>query len=236
MIFMDLLDKLNHEQRKAAMHTEGPLLLIAGAGSGKTRVITHRIANLIEKGVSPFNILAITFTNKAAKEMKQRVNELSPRGNEVWVSTFHSMCVRILRSHINNLGYENSFTIYDSDDSESVMKSVVKELNLYDKMYQPKSVLGIVGRYKDQLKTPLDIKKEAETDFRLENYAMIYETYQKKLKNNNALDFDDIIFKTVDLFKSKPEILEKYQDRFHYIMVDEYQDSATRCAMKSCAA
>lgn len=227
---------LNENQRKAVLKTEGALLIIAGAGSGKTKVITHRIAHLIEKGVSPFNILAITFTNKAAKEMKERVEKLIEKGDEVWISTFHSTCVKILRINIEKIGYSSNFNIYDSDDSERVIKSAVKELNLSEEIFNSKKVLNKIGRYKDKLKNPIDVKKIAEHEYEESKYAMIYELYQKKLKSNNALDFDDIIFRTIDLFRMHPDVLERYQNRFKYIMIDEYQDSATRCVMKSYAA
>lgn len=223
----DKINSLNPMQKKAVLSTEGPLLLLAGAGSGKTRVLTHRIAYLIEKGVRPFNILAITFTNKAAREMKERVEAITPRGNEVWVSTFHSTCVRILRREIDKIGYSNQFSIYDSDDSERLIKKILKELNVSDKMYPPKYVISVIGEQKDNLVTPEEFSKKTDNDFRLKKVAQIYEIYQARLKDNNALDFDDLIFKTVELFVQRPDILEKYQDRFLYIMVDEYQDTNT---------
>lgn len=219
------LKTLNDMQRQAVLTTEGPLLLLAGAGSGKTRVLTHRIAYLIENGVKPWNILAITFTNKAAREMKERVAAITPQGDEVWVSTFHSTCVRILRREIDKIGYSNKFSIYDADDSERLIKDILKEHNISDKVYQPKMVMSQIGGQKDRMHTPEDFMKEVEKDFRMRKVADIYAIYQERLKENNALDFDDLIFKTVELFKKRPDILDKYQERFRYIMVDEYQDT-----------
>ncbi len=219
------LSKLNDKQREAVLHTEGPLLLLAGAGSGKTNVLTHRIAYIISKGVLPFNILAITFTNKAAKEMKNRVSALTKEGEDVWVSTFHSMCVRILRQEIMRLGYDRSFSIYDTDDCERVMKNIIKELNVNDKQYPYKSVLHEIGRAKDELVSPEIYEKNVASDYRKSVYAKLYTAYQKKLKDSNSLDFDDIIFKTVEIFNKFPDVLEKYRRRFKYISVDEYQDT-----------
>lgn len=219
------INSLNDMQKKAVLTTEGPLLLLAGAGSGKTRVLTHRIAYLIDKGVRPFNILAITFTNKAAREMKERVAAITPRGDEVWVSTFHSTCVRLLRREIDKIGYSNKFSIYDSDDSERLIKDILKENNISDKVYPPKMLMSQIGGQKDRMNTPEDYMKEVERDFRMRKVADIYAMYQNRLKENNALDFDDLIFKTVELFNKRPDILDKYQERFKYIMVDEYQDT-----------
>ena len=219
------ISTLNDMQKQAVLTTEGPLLLLAGAGSGKTRVLTHRIAYLIDKGVRPFNILAITFTNKAAREMKERVSAITPQGDEVWVSTFHSTCVRLLRREIDKIGYNNNFSIYDSDDSERLIKDILKENNISDKVYPPKMLMAQIGGQKDQMHTPEDYMKEVEKDFRMRKVADIYAMYQSRLKDNNALDFDDLIFKTVELFKTRPDILDKYQERFKYIMVDEYQDT-----------
>ena len=221
----DKLKTLNDMQRQAVLTTEGPLLLLAGAGSGKTRVLTHRIAYLIENGVKPWNILAITFTNKAAREMKERVAAITPHGDEVWVSTFHSTCVRILRREIDKIGYSNKFSIYDADDSERLIKDILKEHNISDKVYPPKMIISQIGGQKDQMHSPEDFMKEVEKDFRMRKVADIYAIYQERLKENNALDFDDLIFKTVELFKKRPDILDKYQERFRYIMVDEYQDT-----------
>lgn len=225
MSIEEKLNSLNDMQRKGVLKTEGPLLLLAGAGSGKTRVLTHRIAYLIEKGVNPWNILAITFTNKAAREMKERAAAITPRGNEVWVSTFHSTCVRILRREIDKIGWSNQFSIYDADDSERLIKDILKELNISDKMYPPKYVQSVISSQKDTMTSPEEFASETEKDFRLKRVADIYRIYQKRLKDNNALDFDDLIYMTVRLFEERPDILEKYQERFRYIMVDEYQDT-----------
>ena len=226
---MSIYASLNPQQKEGVFHTQGPVLLLAGAGSGKTRVLTHRIAYLIEEeGVNPWNILAITFTNKAAKEMRERVDALVSFGAEdIWVSTFHSTCVRILRRHIELLGYQSSFTIYDSDDQKSLMREVCKYLNIDTKQFPERNLLSTISRAKDELKTPADFEEENQYDFRGKKVAQVYREYQKRLKENNALDFDDLLFKTVELFQFHPEILEKYQDRFRYIMVDEYQDTNT---------
>lgn len=223
----DRINTLNPMQKQAVLTTEGPLLLLAGAGSGKTRVLTHRIAYLIENGVRPFNILAITFTNKAAREMKERVAAISPKGDEVWVSTFHSTCVRLLRREIDKIGYNNQFSIYDADDSERLIKNILKEMNISDKVYPAKFVSSEIGRQKDELIGCEQYAKNVEKDFRMKKVAEIYVAYQQRLKENNALDFDDLIYMTVELFKKRPDILDKYQERFRYIMVDEYQDTNT---------
>lgn len=224
---MSIYDTLNREQKEAVCQTDGPLLLLAGAGSGKTRVLTHRIAYLIdEMGVKPWNILAITFTNKAAGEMRERVDGLVGFGaDQVWVSTFHSLCVRILRRHIDRLGYGNDFTIYDTDDQKTVMKSVCKSLNIDTKMYKEKALLGVISSAKDKLVGVREYELDAAGDFGKAVYARAYREYQETLKKNNALDFDDLLVKTVELFQSCPEILDSYQERFQYIMVDEYQDT-----------
>jgi len=224
---MGLLDKLNPVQREAAMIIDGPLLLLAGAGSGKTSVLTHRIAYMVEQGVAPGSILAITFTNKAAKEMKERVGKLVPQGGDIWVSTFHSACVRILRREIGKIGYDNSFTIYDSDDQEKLMKNVLKELSFNDKLFPPRSMLGAISAQKNELIGPEEYAVLAGDDFKMKKIAQVYAAYQHKLRQSNALDFDDIIFKAVELFVSLPEVLARYQSRFHYVMVDEYQDTNT---------
>ncbi len=224
---MDLFSGLNPMQKEAVLTTEGPLLLLAGAGSGKTRVLTHRIAYLIEKGVSPFNIIAITFTNKAAREMKERVEKLVSENSGVWVSTFHACCVRILRREISKIDFDNSFTIYDADDAERLIKLVIKELNINDKQFPPRTVMGIISKLKDELVTPAVYEKQTEGDFRMSIIAKAYKLYQKRLKESNALDFDDIIFKTVELFLSRSDVLNTYQERFRYIMIDEYQDTNT---------
>ncbi|RXE58121.1 DNA helicase PcrA [Acetivibrio mesophilus] len=226
---MDLLKDLNKEQKEAVLHIDGPLLVLAGAGSGKTKVLTHRIAYLIqEKNVHPANILAITFTNKAAKEMRERIDRLvEDVGNSIWVSTFHSMCVRILRRDIEKIDYDKSFVIFDYTDQQNVVKDCLKELNLNEKNYPPKSILEMIGRAKDELITPDSYLKMYSGDFRMEKVARVYELYQKKLKQNNALDFDDIIMLTIKLFVDNPNVLDYYQRKFRYILVDEYQDTNT---------
>lgn len=226
---MSIYDTLNPMQKEAVLHTEGPLLILAGAGSGKTRVLTHRIAYLIdEKEVNPWNILAITFTNKAAGEMRERVDALVGFGAEsIWVSTFHSTCVRILRRYIENLGYTTSFSIYDSDDQKTLMKQVFKTLDIDTKQYKERSVLSIISSAKDKLISPEEFLLNAGQDFRQKKVGEIYKEYQNQLKKNNALDFDDLIVKTVELFQNNRLVLEHYQERFRYIMVDEYQDTNT---------
>ncbi len=226
---MSIYDSLNEQQKKGVFTTQGPVLILAGAGSGKTSVLTRRIAYLIENtGVNPWNIMAITFTNKAAGEMRQRVDDIVGYGSEsIWVATFHSTCVRILRRHIDRLGYDNSFSIYDTDDQKSVMKEVCKKLDIGTKMLKEKTILGAISSAKDNLITPLDYEMSAMGDFNKRKIANAYKEYQLLLKKNNALDFDDIIVKTVELFKACPDVLENYQNRFQYIMVDEYQDTNT---------
>ena len=203
-------------------HTEGPLLILAGAGSGKTRVLTHRIAYLIEEQqVNPWNILAITFTNKAAGEMRERVDKLVGYGSEsIWVSTFHSMCVRILRRHIDLLGYDTNFTIYDSDDQKTLMREVCKLLQVDTKMFRERVLLSEISKAKDELVTPQEYRMRAEGDYSRKKIAEVYEEYEKQLRSNNALDFDDLLFKTVQLFQTQKDVLEYYQERFRYIMVD----------------
>ena len=226
---MSIYDSLNEQQKKGVFTTQGPVLILAGAGSGKTSVLTRRIAYLIENtGVNPWNIMAITFTNKAAGEMRQRVDDIVGYGSEsIWVATFHSTCVRILRRHIDRLGYDTSFTIYDTDDQKSVMKEVCKKLDIDTKQLKEKTILGAISSAKDNLISPLDYEMSAMGDFNKGKIANAYKEYQMLLKKNNALDFDDIIVKTVELFKACPEVLENYQNRFLYIMVDEYQDTNT---------
>ena len=226
---MSIYDTLNNEQREAVFCTEGPLLMLAGAGSGKTRSLTHRIAYLIEeKGVAPWNILAITFTNKAAQEMRERVDALVGYGSEdIWISTFHATCSRILRRHIDLLGYDRNFTIYDASDQKSLMKEVLKEMKIDTKQFPERSVMSEISSAKNEYKSPLDYRNEYGSNFRNQRIADIYEHYQKRLKENNALDFDDLLVKMVDLFQANPDVLEHYQDRFQYIMVDEYQDTNT---------
>ena len=224
---MSIYDTLNPMQKEAVLHTEGPLLILAGAGSGKTRVLTHRVAYLIdEKQVNPWNILAITFTNKAAGEMRERVDQLVGFGAEsIWVSTFHSTCVRILRRHIEYLGYNTNFSIYDSDDQKTLMKQVFKAMDVDTKQFKERSVLGTISSAKDKLIGPEEFLLNAGQDFRQRRIGEIYKEYQKRLKKNNALDFDDLIVKTVELFQNNSEVLNYYQERFKYIMVDEYQDT-----------
>lgn len=218
---------LNPKQKEAVFHTEGPLLVLAGAGSGKTRVLTHRIAYLIEeKGVNPWNILAITFTNKAAAEMRERVDKIVGFGSEsIWVSTFHSSCVRILRRHIDRLGYETSFTIYDTDDQRTLMKQIFKRLQVDTRQFKERAVLSRISAFKNDMIVPQEALQNAGGDFREKKIAELYVEYQKELKKNNALDFDDLLLKTVELFEQDRDVLEYYQNRFRYIMVDEYQDT-----------
>lgn len=226
---MSIYDTLNPPQQEAVCHTEGPVLILAGAGSGKTRVLTHRIAYLIgEKGINPWNILAITFTNKAAQEMRDRVDKIVGFGSEsVWVSTFHSTCVRILRRHIDRLGYDNNFAIYDTDDQKTLMKDICRRLNVDTKVYKERSLLSQISHAKDELITPDEMEMNAGGDYNKKKVAGIYREYQAALRKNNALDFDDLIVKTVELFQNCGEVLESYQERFRYIMVDEYQDTNT---------
>lgn len=226
---MSIYDTLNTEQREAVFHTEGPVLILAGAGSGKTRVLTHRIAYLIEeKGVNPWNIMAITFTNKAAGEMRERVDKIVGFGAEsIWVSTFHSSCVRMLRRFIDRLGYDTNFTIYDADDQKTLMKDICKRLNIDTKVYKEKAILAAISSAKDELISPEEYELQNISDFSKKKIILAYKEYQKELKKNNALDFDDLIVKTVELFQSCPDVLEYFQERFRYIMVDEYQDTNT---------
>ncbi|MBR5420560.1 MAG: UvrD-helicase domain-containing protein [Lachnospiraceae bacterium] len=224
---MGLLDELNDKQYEAATHVDGPLLIIAGAGSGKTKAITHRIAYLIkEVGINPWNIMAITFTNKAAGEMRERVDRIVGEGSEgVWVMTFHSSCVRIPRRHIDQIGYDNSFTIYDTDDSKSVMKAVFKKLQFDPKQIKEATVLREISNAKNELLGPAEYEELYRGDFGRKRFVEAYKEYQETLFKNNALDFDDLLRMTVHLFKECPEVLENYQRRFQYICVDEYQDT-----------
>lgn len=226
---MSMYDKLNPMQQEAVLHTEGPLLILAGAGSGKTRVLTHRVAHLIgERGVNPWHIMAITFTNKAAGEMRERIDKMVGFGSEsVWVSTFHSTCVRILRRYIDRLGYDTNFTIYDADDQKVLMKDICKRLQIDTKIYKEKSFLGVISSAKDELISPEEFTLRAAGDFVKERQAAVYREYQAALHKNNALDFDDLLVKAVELFRNDREVLDYYQERFHYIMVDEYQDTNT---------
>ena len=225
----ELLAGLNDKQKEAVLHFEGPLLILAGAGSGKSRVLTHRIAYLIEEHqVPPYHILALTFTNKAANEMRERVNNIIEYGaGSIWVSTFHSTCVRILRRFIDHLGYDNAFTIYDSDDQKSLMKDICKQLNIDTKKYKERTFLNAISSAKDELKTPEQYADEVAKEYNKKIFGRVYKEYQKRLKQNNALDFDDLIMLTVQLFRQNAEILNHYQERFPFILVDEYQDTNT---------
>lgn len=226
---MSRYDTLNEQQKEAVYQTEGPVLILAGAGSGKTRVLTHRTAYLIEEmGVNPYNIMAITFTNKAAGEMRERIDDLVGYGSEsIWVSTFHSTCVRILRRYIDRLGFDNNFTIYDADDQKTVMKDVCKRLQIDTKRYKEKTFLGVISSAKDELISPEEFTLKAAGDYAKQKQAQVYREYQQVLQKNNALDFDDLIVKCVELLKNDDQVLDYYQERFRYIMVDEYQDTNT---------
>ena len=223
---MKIYDSLNDKQKEAVFYSDGPLLILAGAGSGKTRVLTHRVAYLIhEKNVNPYNIMAITFTNKAAREMRDRINRLIGHGAEaVWVSTFHSACVRILRRYIDRIGYNNNFTIYDSDDQKTAIKAACKKLQVDTKFIKERAIMSAISMAKNNMITPEEYRNSAD-DIRTKIISKVYEEYQSRLKKNNALDFDDLLVKTIELFKSDKEVLMAYQDRLQYIMVDEYQDT-----------
>ena len=224
---MSIYDSLNREQRDACFHTEGPVLILAGAGSGKTRVITHRIAYLMEEcSVSPWNILAITFTNKAAGEMRERVDKLIGFGAEsVWISTFHSMCVRILRRHIDLIGYDTHFTIYDAEDQKTLVRRICRRLNIDTKQYGERSFQAAISSAKNELVTAGQYRDAHHDSFQQELTARVYAEYERTLRECNALDFDDLLMKTVELFRAREDVLKSYQERFHYIMVDEYQDT-----------
>ena len=224
-----MYEGMNEKQQEAVLHTEGPLLILAGAGSGKTRVLTHRTAYLIEeKGVNPYNIMAITFTNKAAGEMRERIDELVGYGSEsIWVSTFHSTCVRILRRYIDRIGFSTNFTIYDADDQKTLMKDICKRLQIDTKIYKERMFLNVISHAKDELIDPITFSLQAQGDYTKQKQAAVYQEYQAALRNNNALDFDDLIVKTVELFKTDAEVLDYYNEKFRYIMVDEYQDTNT---------
>ncbi len=219
--------ELNDIQQQACEYVDGPLLILAGAGSGKTRVITHRVAYLMNhEGVNPLNILAITFTNKAAKEMRERVDVIAPDGaDRVWVSTFHSLCVRILRRYADKIGYGKNFDIYDSDDQKSTVKSILKDFQIDPKRYPEKMFLSEISKAKEKYQSPDEFAKKSVADYAATKVAEIYTEYQGRLRKNNAMDFDDLIYKTVELFEHNPDVLETYQNRFRYIMVDEYQDT-----------
>ncbi|MDY3360131.1 MAG: UvrD-helicase domain-containing protein, partial [Clostridium celatum] len=224
---MDLKSLLNKEQYEGAVTVEGPVLILAGAGSGKTRVLTHRMAHMIEDlNIFPYKILAITFTNKAAKEMQERVQALiGDRANDMWISTFHSTCVRILRREIEKLGYKKNFTIYDGTDQKTLIKECIKLLQINDKEITEQEIMSKISKAKDNMQSADSYYRENESNFREKKIAEVYKMYQKRLKENNALDFDDLICKTVELFKKDAETLEFYQRKFQYIMVDEYQDT-----------
>ncbi|WBW98820.1 DNA helicase PcrA [Oceanirhabdus sp. W0125-5] len=224
---MNLKELLNREQYEAATHIEGPLLILAGAGSGKTRVLTYRIAHMIkEKDIFPYNILAITFTNKAAGEMRERVKKLiGERAEGMWISTFHSSCVKILRREAEHMGFNSNFTIYDSYDSKALVKQCMKEIGIDEKDITDKEIIGTISKCKNELKTAMDFKKQVQDNYRKNRIADVFLLYTKRLRANNAMDFDDLIFNTVQLFEKNPEVLEFYQRKFKYIMVDEYQDT-----------
>ncbi len=226
---MSIYDTLNEPQRQAVLQTEGPVLILAGAGSGKTKALTCRAAYLIEeKGVSPYQIMAITFTNKAAGEMRERISQMVGCGSEgIWVTTFHSTCVRILRRYIDRIGFDTNFSIYDADDQKTLMKELCKRLEIDTKIYKERALLAAISSAKDELIGPMEFAKNAGSDYIKQKQAQVYLEYQKALKKNNALDFDDLIFYTVELFRKDEEVLAGYQERFRYIMVDEYQDTNT---------
>ena len=223
---MDLLAKMNDKQAEAVQTTEGPLLVMAGAGSGKTRVLTHRVAYLIEeKGINPWNILAITFTNKAAREMRERIDKLIGEGaEEIWVSTFHALCVRILRRDGEKIGYNRGFTIASSSEQRTLMKHIMADLNIDPKKYNPRAILSAISNAKNDLLTPEQYQEQASGMFE-DLVAKAYVEYQDRLQQDQAMDFDDLIMKTIDLFKEAPAVLEFYQRKFKYIHVDEYQDT-----------
>ena len=224
---MNLLEGLNEKQYEAVTTTEGPSLVIAGAGSGKTKVLTHKIAYLIEeKHVKPWQILAITFTNKAASEMKERVEKLvGDVAKEMWMGTFHSICVRILRRYIDRIGFDNSFLIFDTSDQKTLVKECFKTLNIDDKMYNERGVLSEISNAKNEMLTPKAYQTKYSGEFRKEKIGQIYELYQKRLKENNALDFDDIINYTIEILTNNSDVLEHYTEKFKYVLVDEYQDT-----------
>ncbi len=226
---MEAIQMLNERQREAALQIEGPVLILAGAGSGKTRVLTNRTAYMIgEMGINPWNIMAITFTNKAAGEMRERIDDIVGYGSDsIWVATFHSTCVRILRRHIDRLGFDMNFTIYDTDDQKTVMREICKRLQIDTKQFPERRILSMISHAKNELITPEEYKLNAEGDYGRNKVAQVYQEYQNVLRKNNALDFDDLLVKAVETFRNCPEVLEYYQDRFQYIMVDEYQDTNT---------
>ena len=223
----NILEGLNDKQHEAVVTTEGPCLVIAGAGSGKTKVLTHKIAYLIgEKQVKPWNIIAITFTNKAANEMKERIaNLVGDVAKDIWMGTFHSICVRILRRFIDRIGFDTSFIIFDTSDQRTLIKACLKDLNIDDKMFTDRSVLSEISNAKNEMLEPSQYTIRANGDYRKEKIATVYELYQKRLKENNAIDFDDIINYTIKILMENPDILEYYANKFQYVLVDEYQDT-----------
>lgn len=223
----NILEELNDKQKEAVLNVAGPNLIIAGAGSGKTKVLTHKIAYLInEKNIKPWNILAITFTNKAANEMKSRIESLiGDNAKDMWVGTFHSICVRILRRFIDRIGFDTSFVIFDTSDQRSLVKQCLKELDIDDKLFSDRGVLSEISNGKNEMLTPSAYTLRANGEYRKEKIAKIYELYQKKLKQNNALDFDDIINYTIQILTENPDCLEYYSEKFKYVLVDEYQDT-----------
>ena len=223
----DILNGLNNKQKEAVINTEGACLVIAGAGSGKTKVLTHKIAYLIsQKNIAPWNILAITFTNKAANEMKERINNLvGDISQDIWMGTFHSICVRILRKNIERIGFTSSFIIFDTTDQRTLVKQCIKDLQIDDKMFNDRNVVSEISKAKNEMLDPEEYTAKSNGDFRKEKIALIYELYQKRLKENNAIDFDDIINYTINILKENPDVSEYYGNKFRYILVDEYQDT-----------
>ena len=223
----ELIEGLNNKQKEAVLETEGPCLVIAGAGSGKTKVLTHKIAYLIaEKNIAPWNILAITFTNKAASEMKERIENLvGDVAKDIWMGTFHSICVRILRKYIDRIGFDSSFLIFDTQDQRTLVKECLKALNIDDKMFTDRSVLSEISNAKNEMLEPIQYSVKYQADFRKAKIGEIYSLYQKRLKENNALDFDDIINYTIKILTENPDVLEYYTEKFKYVLVDEYQDT-----------
>lgn len=223
----DILKGLNDKQYEAVISTEGPCLVIAGAGSGKTKVLTHKIAYLIgEKGAKPWDILAITFTNKAANEMKERIASLvGDDAKDIWMGTFHSICVRILRKFIDRIGFDSSFIIFDTSDQKTLIKGCLKDLAIDDKLFTDRNVMSQISNAKNEMLEPSEYALRAKGDFRKEKIATVYELYQKRLKENNAIDFDDIINYAIKILMENPDILEYYSNKFKYVLVDEYQDT-----------
>ena len=223
---MNLIEDLNPMQKEAVEKIDGPMLVVAGAGSGKTKVLTYKVAYLLENGVKPWNILAITFTNKAANEMKERVEKLvGSESNDIWLGTFHSICVRILRKFIDRLGYDNSFIIFDTTDQKTLIKNCMKELSIDSKMFNEKSVINEISNAKNEMLDAEEFIEINQNDYRKSVIGKVYSLYQKKLKDNNAVDFDDIINLTIKIFQNNQDVLDYYTDKFRYILVDEYQDT-----------